>query len=77
MLVCLLGSLVVLPTVAFADDSVVAKSDQRRGVENDDQIMRSARQAASSPPGWAWCRGKAVPGVGCGCWASASAAIRI
>ncbi len=28
MLTCLLGSLVVLPTVAFADDSVVAKSDQ-------------------------------------------------
>jgi hypothetical protein len=28
MLACLLGSLVVLPTVAFPDDSVVAKSDQ-------------------------------------------------
>jgi hypothetical protein len=28
MLACLLGSLVVLPTVAFADDSAVAKSDQ-------------------------------------------------
>jgi hypothetical protein len=28
MLACFLGSLVVLPTVAFADDSAVAKSDQ-------------------------------------------------
>ena len=28
MLACLLGSLVVLPTVAIADDPVVAKSDQ-------------------------------------------------
>jgi hypothetical protein len=27
ILACLLGSLVVLPTVAFADDSAVAKSD--------------------------------------------------
>jgi hypothetical protein len=37
MLACLLGSLVVLPTVAFADDSAVAKSDPQSQSQTEEK----------------------------------------